>query len=533
MWLKLSQIRQPIDDRGSLLDLVVNMLALPAAGIKDLEIIRKSLDARHKDLDFVYTVIFDLDITPAESGPLLNRIPNLVISEPPRPAGFIQTKIPRAKRSPNRIVIVGTGPAGLFAGFKLAVAGFQPIIIDRGDGLTDRIAKVDLFWKTGRLDPESNIQYGIGGAGTFSDGKLTTRIKDAELNHILQIMVTLGAPPDILYWQHPHIGTDLLRNVVRNLEQRIEEYGGEFRFRNRLTDIYWTDSKLHSIESNGQTILETDRLILATGNSARDIYQLLFLKGFKLEAKPFAVGLRIEHPQEMIDAAQYGKWAGHPVLGPAEYQLTYQYRESKRGVYTFCMCPGGMVIGASSEPNGVVTNGMSYLARNSGVANSAVVVTVNWQDYGNESPLAGMSFQQRLEQRAFEVGGSNYFAPVQRLADFLKRQPSFKFSALPPSYLPGTTAANLWEVLPAPICQAISDGIKYFGSKLKGFDWADAVLTGVETRTSAPVRILRNELREAIGVRGIYPVGEGAGYAGGIISSALDGWRTAEQIINE
>jgi uncharacterized FAD-dependent dehydrogenase len=537
MWFKLSQIREPINSgfapETNMLDRVARELDLPSSKITSLQIIRKSLDARHKDLCFVYTVSFNLDVTYSESEALFERNPNLTEGEPRLLFDFTQLKAVCSKQPLNRPVIVGAGPAGLFAGLKLAAAGFKPLIIDRGDGLAGRVTQVDTFWKTGRLDPESNIQYGIGGAGTFSDGKLTTRIKDPELNRVLQIMVGFGAPPDILYWQYPHVGTDLLRDVVAGLEQLIREYGGELQFRSRLTGIHLDGSKLQAIEINGNEDLETDILLLATGNSARDVYHLLSAKRFQLEAKALAVGVRIEHPQEIIDKAQYGQWAGHGGLGSAEYHLTYQHKETGRGVYTFCMCPGGMVVGAASEPGGVVTNGMSYHARDSKVANSAIVVTVNQKDFGSDSALAGIEFQQRLEKRAFEMGGGNYKAPVQRVGDFLKKQPSMEFKALPPSYLPGTKPANLWEVLPPAISQAIAAGIRHFGGKLKNFDWAEAVLTGVETRTSAPVRILRNEAREAIGISGVYPVGEGAGYAGGIVSSALDGWRTADIIVKK
>lgn len=538
MEFKLSQLRQPISDsvsgpEANLPSLVARELNLASSKITGLQIVRKSLDARHKDLCFIYTLVFNLDITFQEGEALLALHPNLTRFEPEPRFEFAQWKENRSKQPQRRPVIVGAGPAGLFAGMKLAAAGLRPLIIDRGDGLTGRIKQVDTFWKTGRLDPESNIQYGIGGAGTFSDGKLTTRIKDPELNHILQIMTDLGAPPDILYWQYPHVGTDLLREIVAKLEQLIREYGGELRFRNRLTGIDLAGSKVRAIEINGDTMLDTDILLLATGNSARDVYHLLAAKGFQLEAKALAVGVRIEHPQEIIDKAQYGGWAGHRSLGPAEYHLTYQHKETGRGVYTFCMCPGGMVVGATSEPGGVVTNGMSYHARDSKVANSAIVVTVSQRDFGGTTALAGVEFQQKLERRAFEMGGGNYKAPAQRVADFLKKQPSLDFKVLPPSYLPGTTPANLWQVLPPEICQAIAAGIRYFGSRLKDFDWVEAVLTGVETRTSAPVRILRNESRETPGISGVYPAGEGAGYAGGIVSSALDGWRTAEIIIKK
>ena len=537
MEFKLVQIHQPLSNNGApepnLSDWVARELGLDSSRIHDLQILRKSLDARHKDLRFVYTLAFRLDVGEPESRALLERHPNLTRYESGPPWDITRLNGVCPKQPKRRPVIVGAGPAGLFAGLKLAAAGLKPVIIERGDGLAGRISQVGLFWETGRLDPESNIQYGIGGAGTFSDGKLTTRIKDPELNRILGIMTRLGAPPDILYWQYPHVGTDLLREVVAGLEARIREYGGELRFRSKMTDIQISGSRVEAIEINGETRFETDLLILATGNSARDVYQLLSGKGIPLEAKALAVGFRIEHPQDLIDKAQYGPWAGHAALGPAEYHLTYQHKETGRGVYTFCMCPGGMVVGAASEPGGVVTNGMSYHARDSQTANSAIVVTVGSKDFGGASPLAGVEFQRKLEKRAFDQGGADFKAPAQRVADFLLKQPSRDFKALQPSYLPGIKPANLWEVLPTELCRAMAAGIRHFGNQLRNFDWPDAVLTGVETRTSAPVRILRNEFRESPGVFGLYPVGEGAGYAGGIVSSALDGWRTADEIIKK
>jgi uncharacterized protein len=528
MWFRLTQFRVGIDgDESRLLSLVAGKLGLPVPVVKNLKIQRKSLDARYKELSFVYTLIFECNDPAVNSSALLEIHPNLEI--------FNRFEIPSRNQEPSvgkiRPVIVGAGPAGLFAGLRLAAAGWAPVIIERGDGLLGRIGAVDRFWKQGKLDPESNIQYGIGGAGTFSDGKLTTRIKDPQVEEILETLVRLGAPPDILYWQYPHIGTDLLRNVVENLQNLIKDYGGEVRFRARLTDLHVDNSRVTSIQVNGNSVIDTDCLVLATGNSARDIYSLLFRKGFKLEAKAFAVGLRIEHPQEVINKAQYGRWAEHPKLGPAEYHLTYKHQETGRGVYTFCMCPGGRVVGATSGFNQVVTNGMSYHVRDSGVANAAIVATVSQNDFGAESPLAGVRFQEDLEGRAFQAGGSNYFAPVQRWGDFMKKQPSTKFGEFKPSYLPGATAANLWDVLPEGICRAISEGILYFGKLIRGFDWPEAVLTGVETRTSAPVRVVRDERRETEGIGGVYPTGEGAGYAGGIVSSALDGWKTAEAIL--
>jgi Uncharacterized FAD-dependent dehydrogenases len=530
MWLKYTQFKIPLDMAEAQLGAALAAkLQITASRIHHLSIQHKSLDARHKNqIFFVYNLIFETDDNEYELEAAFKQHPNLTVYQPTHMSPVAPKKISRSVRP----VIVGAGPAGLFAGLKLAAAGLNPLIIERGDGLEARIEKVNRFRQQRILDPNSNIQYGIGGAGTFSDGKLMTRVKDPDLLQILKLIVEAGGPPEILYWQYPHIGTDLLRQVVTHLQKSIIDYGGEFRFQNCLTDLELKDG-LKTITINHQTGMEADILLLAIGNSARDTYELLVQKGLQLMVKPFAIGLRIEHPQDLIDRAQYGIWSGHPKLGAAEYRLTFQHQPTGRGVYSFCMCPGGQVVGATSEYNRVVTNGMSYHARDSGIANSAVIVTVGPADFGDNSVLAGMHFQRGLESKAFQLGGGDYSAPVQKVGDFLKGETSADFRELKPTYLPGYTSANLWELLPQDICRAIADGIRYFGRQLRGFDWPEAVLTGVETRTSAPVRIMRNENRETMGVTGIYPVGEGAGYAGGIISSALDGWKTAEEIIHK
>ncbi len=544
MWLKYNQLKIGLEvPEDQLNSKLAARLEIPAGRIKNLTIQHKSLDARHKnEIFFIYTLLFETDYNEYELESVLKRHSNLTVAQslslPSIPESDVHPGAFRKKiQCPSRPVIVGAGPAGLFAGLKLSSSGLRPIIIERGDGLAERIAKVSLFWKERVLDPNSNIQYGIGGAGTFSDGKLMTRVKDPALSQILRWMVKCGGPPEILYWQYPHIGTDLLREVVTKLQERIIDYGGEIRFRSCLTDFGLSGNRLQSLTVNGQTIIETDNMLLAIGNSSRDTYELLVRKGLRLLPKPFAVGLRIEHPQDLINKAQYGQWAGHPRLGPAEYHVTYQHPSTGRGVYSFCMCPGGVVVGAASETEALVTNGMSYQARDSGIANAAIIVTVGPKDFGylseKDSVLAGIDFQRNLERKAFQLGGSDYSAPVQTVGDFLHQKRSQEFPQLKPSYLPGYLPANLWNLLPHDICEAIADGILFFGRKIKGFDWPEAVLTGVETRTSAPVRILRDESREAQNITGIYPVGEGAGYAGGIISSALDGWKTADLIINK
>ncbi len=533
MFMKISQFRTSIEtDETEISGLLADFIKIPLTRIKSLKIARKSLDARQKELFFVYTLIFEIDLTVYEAESLLPTHPTLQICQP-QPDHSWDNSCQGSPIFNLRPVIIGAGPAGLFAGLRLAAAGFKPLIIERGDGLQARIDSIGKFWDEGELDPESNIQYGIGGAGTFSDGKLTTRIKDPAIEAILTVMVKLGAPSEIRYWQYPHIGTDLLREVISGLQQLIGEYGGEIQFRKRLTNIILSNGKVQAIEVNDRELIETELLLLATGNSARDLYRMLAAKKLQLSAKPFAVGLRIEHPQEIINKAQYGKGAHNPRLGPAEYHLTYKHRETGRGVYSFCMCPGGFVIGAASERGRVVTNGMSYHRRDSGIANSAIIVTVNERDYGNHSPLAGVEYQERLEEAAYQLGGGKFFAPAQRVGDFLKKEPTQEFKALKPSYRPGITGADLNKVFSKEIGTAIAAAIKSFGFKLRGFDWPEAILTGVETRTSAPVRIDRDESRQTIGYKGVYPVGEGAGYAGGIISSALDGWKTAEEIIRQ
>ncbi len=433
----------------------------------------------------------------------------------------------------RRPLVVGMGPAGLFCALLLAEQGYAPILIDRGDSVADRVRAVEHFYKTGSLDIESNIQFGAGGAGTFSDGKLVTRINDARCDYVLARLYEFGAPEEILTRAKPHIGTDVLRQVVDRMLTHIALLGGEIRYRTRLDDLVeHSDGTLTAKTNQGD--ISCGALILALGHSARDTYRMLLSRGFLIEPKPMSIGVRIEHLQSDIDCALYGDYAGHPALGPAEYALSDT--KGARGVYTFCMCPGGQVVAAASEEGGVVVNGMSYHARDGKNANCAVAVSVHPEDYGTEegsAALGAIAYQRRIEQAAFAAGGGDYSAPIQTVGDFLadvvRREPS----RIQPTYRDGgkIKLCNLSSVLPAYVTEGLRYGIAAFDRKIRGFAVPDAVLSAPETRTSAPVRILRNECGVASGHDRIYPCGEGAGYAGGITSAAVDGLKIAQSIV--
>ena len=383
-----------------------------------------------------------------------------------------------------------------------------------------------------KLNLESNVQFGEGGAGAFSDGKLTTRIKDNRCGYVLEELVKAGAPDEIIYSGKPHVGTDLLKGVVKNIRKEIIRLGGEVRFNSKLEKVNIKDGKLKSIIVNGEEI-PCEALILAIGHSSRDTYEMLFREGVFMQPKAFAVGVRIEHPQKMIDESQYGKYAGHPRLKAADYRLAYQSEKTGRGIYSFCMCPGGVVVAAASEENRLVSNGMSYHARDLENANSALVVTVGPDDFEGSSPLKGMEFQRHYESLAYNLGGGGYKAPIQLVGDFMKDEVSKKLGCVIPSYKPGFEFRDLRECLPNYVVDSLKDGITKFDTRIKGYGMNDAVLTGIETRTSAPVRVSRNENLESINTSGLYPCGEGAGFAGGIISAAVDGIKVAEKIISK
>ena len=477
----------------------------------NLKISKKSIDAR-RDISFVYSVYAEV-----ESGKKIDCAEIKAFSEPDFVLECGGTILPK------RPVIIGFGPAGIFAGLTLAKYGFSPLILERGSAVEERVAAVEKFIRDGVLDTSTNIQFGAGGAGTFSDGKLTTRINDSGILYVLRTLRELGAPEDIIYKAKPHIGTDILRQVIINADKKIRELGGEIRYNAKAEKI--TDS---TVTANGE-VIPYGVLIIAAGHSARDTYSELISSGFAVEPKPFSVGVRAEHLQSDIDKALYGSHAGDEYLGHAEYQLSY--RKGERGCYTFCMCPGGEVVPSASEEGGVVTNGMSRRARDGKNANAAVCVSVKPEDYGND-PISAIEFQRRLERSAFRAGGGDYSAPMQTVGDLLGGKYGSEATRIQPTYRSGKVVpSDLTKIFPPFVAEMLKEGISSFGRKIKGYDSPDVPLTGVETRTSSPVRIIRGEDMCALGHNRIYPCGEGAGYAGGIVSAAVDGIRVASKIV--
>jgi len=496
---------------------VLRRLDLEAGSLGRVRILRRSVDARRKNR---IRILFRLEIAPPDGESAAGTDPGRAGE-----IAFPDWSRSGERRIGSRPVVVGAGPGGLFAALGLALKGYRPLVLERGAPLAPRIDAVRRFWREGILDPETNVPFGEGGAGTFSDGKLTTRSKHPLVRMVFEVLVRCGAPPSVLYEQKPHLGTEKVRAVVRRLRRRIEELGGSFHFETRLCGLRIDSGRVRAVET-GRGAIETDAVFLAIGHSARDTYRSLADAGVLLEPKPFAVGLRVEHDQDRIDRAQYGDFAGHPELGPADYRLSWTDPASRRGVYSFCNCPGGRIIAASNEAGAVVTNGMSRFRRDSGLSNAALVVSVLPSDFGSADPLAGLDYQRAIEERAFRMGGGAFVAPAQATRSFLRGRTD---RALRASYRPGVCPADLAGLLPGTLVAPLREAIRVFSRRIAGF--ADSVLVGPETRTSSPVRIVRHrDSMESLNVRGLFPVGEGAGYAGGIVSSAVDGLRAVSVV---
>lgn len=490
------------------------------------EIVKQSLDCRHKeDKKFVYTVDVSLQDKNQESKILRKVHNNNIMLTQKKEYTFPSPGEEELKYPP---VIVGSGPAGIFCAWYLAKAGYRPLVLERGEEAHVRQKTVENFWKNGVLDPDSNVQFGEGGAGTFSDGKLNTLVKDPSgRNHeVLKRFVQAGAPSEIIYQQKPHLGTDVLVGVVETLRHEIEEMGGEFQFRSKVTDLFFENSQLKEIEINGEKRIPAQVCVLAVGHSARDSFFMFEKKGIYMEPKSFAVGVRMEHPQSMINLALYGEEENEK-LGAAAYKVTHTC-ENGRGVYSFCMCPGGYVVNASSEPEMLAVNGMSYQARDSRNANSALIVSVTPADFPEEGPLGGVAFQRNLERAAWKAGNGK--VPVQLFEDYQKHKPSTRLKDVEPCIKGACVPGDVRSIFPKEIGDSIEEGVLAFGKKIKGFDRPDAVLSGVESRTSSPVRIVRDKDSLEANYEGIYPCGEGAGYAGGITSAAMDGIKVAEAV---
>ena len=533
--IRIHNIKIPLDHhQKTLIAAAAKKLGVPAAQITGCSIAKKSVDARKKnDVCFVMS----LDVQLKNAGDERRIAARLDPSAGGLVKGYVSAVPLRLPFAPAvRPVVVGFGPGGMFAALTLAQAGACPIVLERGQDVDTRTRDVAAYWKDGQpaFNPSSNVQFGEGGAGTFSDGKLNTGTKDPRGEHILRTFVRFGAPVDILIDAKPHIGTDKLKTVVKSLRKAVIAMGGEVRFGARMTRILRDAGGVRAVvyeDESGEHELETRHVVLAVGHSARDTFTMLHESGFSLMQKPFAIGARIEHPQALINETQYGAFASHPALGAADYKL-FLHLPSGRSVYTFCMCPGGSVVAAASEPESIVTNGMSCYARDLQNANSAVLVGVEPSDFGSDHPLAGMYLQRDIERRAFLAGGGTGVAPCQLTGDLLKGVRSTKLRSVSPSYLPGVLPGDLQDVLPGFIVSSIREALPLLGRKLRGFDHPDAVLTAPETRSSSPVRIPRGEDLQSVDLPGLYPCGEGAGYAGGITSAAVDGVRCAEAVLS-
>jgi uncharacterized FAD-dependent dehydrogenase len=537
--LRLSEIKLPLQQAQTLThspellqEAILKKLGITASDLLSFSIYKRGVDARRKSaILFAYI----LDVQVRNEAALLKKFrhdPHVKPSPDMQYQFVAKASDMTSNGSSERPVIVGFGPAGIFAALILAQAGFRPIVLERGKAVRERTKDTWGLWRKKVLNPESNVQFGEGGAGTFSDGKLYSQIKDPKHygRKVLTEFVKAGAPEEIMYVSHPHIGTFRLVGMVEQMRQTIIALGGEIRFQQHVTDIVLDKHQVTGVKLAHGEVITTRHLVLAVGHSARDTFEMLHQRGIYIEPKPFSIGFRIEHPQSLIDQARYGTHAQHPILGAADYKLVH-HASNGRSVYSFCMCPGGTVVAATSETGRVVTNGMSQYSRNERNANAGIVVGISPEQDYPDGPLAGMELQRQLESKAFELGGKDYCAPAQLIGDFLKNRASTQLGNVMPSYTPGVKLCNLADVLPDFAIQAIREAIPVFAQQIKGFDLADGVLTGIETRTSSPIRIKRDDdSLQSINTLGLYPSGEGAGYAGGILSAAVDGIRVAEAV---
>ena len=522
--IRVPEIKTFLDEDVEIIrERIIETLKVKDSELLSYKIYKESIDARKAEIKIVYTV--DCQFTDEQS--VIKNNPKAKITMTPDMEYKLE-KIESVKNE-DRPVIIGFGPSGIFAGLIFAEAGYKPIIFERGKEVDLREEDVKKLWQENILNEESNIQFGEGGAGTFSDGKLTTRIKDIRCRKVLEELVEAGASNEIMYKQKPHIGTDVLRGVVKNIREKIISLGGEVHFQEKLTNIVIENDTVKEIEINNSKIVPVKKLVIASGHSARDMYELLNNKKINIEQKPFSIGVRIEHPQELINKSQYGKHADNEKLGAADYKLVH-HCSNDRGVYSFCMCPGGKVVCGASEEGGITTNGMSFHSRNGMNANSALLVSVTPSDFESDNPLAGIEYQRKWERLAFELAGSDYSAPAQKVGDFLRNKTSEKEGTVETTYKPDVKWSDITKCLPGFVTEALREAIPKMSNKIRGFDMNDAVLVAPETRSSSPVRVVRDDNYES-SIKGIYPIGEGAGYAGGIVSAAVDGVVCAEKIM--
>lgn len=529
--LRITELTLLIDHPPEALALAIKeRLRLPDGDLLNFTVYKRSYDARKRsELNFVYTIDCEL----RDEAAILAKFEDdhHVVPSPDTSYKVVATA---PTGFSNRPLVIGFGPCGIFAALSLAQMGFKPIVLERGKAVRERTQDTWGLWRKNVLNPESNVQFGEGGAGLFSDGKLYSQVKDPKYHgrKVLSEFVKAGAPEEIIYVNKPHIGTFRLTGVVTRMREEIEALGGEIRFEQQVTDVLIEDGRMRGVTLKSGETIRADHVILALGHSARETFRMLHARNVFMEAKPFSIGFRIEHPQSLIDKARLGQYAGHPLLGAADYKLVH-HAKNGRSVYSFCMCPGGTVVAATSEPNRVVTNGMSQYSRNERNANAGIVVGITPEDYPGgvaAGPLAGLALQEDLESRAYVLGGRNYEAPAQLVGDFIAARPSTALGSVEPSYKPGVRLCDLAPSLPSYAIEAIREALPVFEKQIKGFAMADAVLTGVETRTSSPLRITRDANYQSMNTRGLYPAGEGAGYAGGIMSAGIDGLRVAEAL---